>query len=180
MGDQQTKWPLDAAWRAAVQVTEGTFGLTPGAITAPSRGRGPRPPAEVREPKKLAIYLANSLADCDYAALARHVGLHKDTVHSHCAAVREALIGDEDLAQLVDTLGSVAIVNMEVRGIVANAPKSSPLAKSAMRQRLRALRGFLEVMFEEAFEAASDEAQGSSDRSPLHPTAVQKKFRAAA
>lgn len=114
MGPVQS-WPLPAAWDAAVEVTAAVYGVAPGPLRAPSRGRGPRPPERAREPKKVAVWLAVLLSGRDYKAVARFLGLHKDTVSSHCADIREEAIDDARERQL-DALAAAATVRLELGG----------------------------------------------------------------
>lgn len=88
------------AWDASVEVTAAAFAVDPELLRAESRGRGPRPPRAAWMAKKMAVHLAIVLAGCDYIALARLLRLHKDTVSSHCAAIRDACAGDDDFEQL--------------------------------------------------------------------------------
>jgi hypothetical protein len=83
-----------SAWRAAVEVVAAAAGIDPDAIRGEGIRRGPRPSEAAREPKKIAIALAVTLSERSYASLARHVGLHKDTVCSHCADIRKACDDD--------------------------------------------------------------------------------------
>jgi hypothetical protein len=103
MGAART-WPVAKAWAVAVEVVATSYGLDPEVLRAESRGRGPRPPEDAREPKKIAVFLAVALSNCAYAALARHISLHKDTIASHCDDVRDACAKDYTREQLVDAL----------------------------------------------------------------------------
>ncbi len=76
------RWPIAAAWRAAVLATSAAYDLAPEALTAPSRG----------------------LTGARYAAIGRHVGLHKDTVQSHCTRMRAALADDVELEERAEGL----------------------------------------------------------------------------
>lgn len=91
---------VGAAWEAAVEVVASTYAISPAVLRAASRGRGPRPPRAAWAAKKMAVSLAVVLCGCDYIELARLLGLHKDTVSSHCAAIREACATDDDFEQL--------------------------------------------------------------------------------
>lgn len=85
---------IQAAWEAAVAVTANAYGVDAELIRAQSRGRGPRPPSEIWEPRKMAVHLAIIIADCSYASLGRVIGLHRDTVASHCAEMRDHILGE--------------------------------------------------------------------------------------
>lgn len=97
-------WSLSSAWDCAVEVTAMAYGITPQELHAPSRGRGPRPPKSAWEPKKVAVHLTVVITDCGYAELGRHLGLHRDTVASHCAWARSAMANDEQLEGLAHAL----------------------------------------------------------------------------
>jgi hypothetical protein len=104
----------------------------------------------VREPKKLALYVAVTLAGCDYASLSRHVGLHRDTVTSHCAEVRELCAADERIERLVEALGSTALVWLEV----------GKLPGVAGLERLAELEAFIVGVIGRARKSLSDESGG--------------------
>lgn len=97
-------WDMMAAWSVAADVAGAAYGVPAALITSPSRGRGPRPPRAVWAAKKMAVHLAVVLSDCDYAALGRRLGLHKDTVASHCAAIREACAACDQVEALSGAL----------------------------------------------------------------------------
>ncbi|HUO21693.1 MAG TPA: hypothetical protein VMU59_04190 [Caulobacteraceae bacterium] len=147
------KWALAQAWPAAARVTAAAYAVDAAAIMAPSRGRGPRPAPEAWDAKKVAIYLAVCLSGCDYAALGRHVGLHKDTVSSHCADVR-ARLADADRDEIsLEALEAIARGQLQ-RGELA---------------RLDAVRAQLMVLAD-----VTAELVGSSDAHPtFHPTALE-------
>jgi hypothetical protein len=92
---------LKAAFELAATAAASAYDVNPAAITAPSRGRGYKPPAEVAAAKKLALWLTVASTSCGYAELGRAIGLHRDTVCSHCADVRAETLDDdvEDLAE---------------------------------------------------------------------------------
>lgn len=94
-GGRTHRWEIGAAWEASVAVTAAAYDVPAELIAAPSRGRGPRPPQQVWSAKKMAVHLTVIIADCDYASLARRLGLHRDTVASHCADMREAAADSE-------------------------------------------------------------------------------------
>lgn len=96
---------VDAAWSGAVCVTARAYKLSEAVLgsTAPG-GRSKRTPPAYWLPRKVAIYVAILVADCTYAALARAIGMHRDTVTSQVDEVRELVAEDRMLRQLVDTL----------------------------------------------------------------------------
>ena len=96
-------------WEAAVVVTAAAYGVDPALVARQSRGRGPRPPPEIWEPRKLAVHLAIVLSDATYAELGRHIGLHRDTVASHCDWAREACAQDVELEGRVDALTTMGL-----------------------------------------------------------------------
>lgn len=107
MADKQPerrRWPLSQAWTAVLSVTATAYALDIEALGAPSRGRGPRPPKTVWEARKVAVYLVVVLSDQNHAAVARHIGFHRDTVNSHCLAMREAVLDDLDMEERVGAL----------------------------------------------------------------------------
>ena len=97
------RWDIGAAWEASAAICAATFNVPAVLITAPSRGRGPRPPANIWLAKKMAIHLAVVIADCGYAALGEKIGLHRDTVASHCAEIRAAAMKTER-GELISTV----------------------------------------------------------------------------
>jgi hypothetical protein len=96
---------VEAAWRAAVAVTARAYKLSDRVLgaAAPS-GRCKRTPPGYWLPRKVAIYVAVLICDCTYAALARAIGMHRDTVTSQMDEVRELVDADRVLARLVETL----------------------------------------------------------------------------
>jgi hypothetical protein len=52
----------------------------------------------------MALHLAVVLTGARYAAIGRHVGLHKDTVQSHCTRMRAALADDVELEERAEGL----------------------------------------------------------------------------
>lgn len=100
-GGLTKKWSMAQAWAASVEVTAAAYDADPRDVAVQSRGRGPRPFKKVWEARKIAVYLAVVLSDCGYAELGRLIGLHRDTVASHCADVREAADVDRDEVSLV-------------------------------------------------------------------------------
>ena len=77
-----------AAWEAAVVVTARLYKLKPSELGAVRAGEDPtraRTQRRCWEARKVATIIAVVVADCTYAALARAIGLHRDTVTAHCA-----------------------------------------------------------------------------------------------
>lgn len=156
--DPEVNWPLAVAWDAAVQASAAAYQVPPEAVSAESRGRGPRPPEAVREPRKLAVYIAVSLSGCDYAVLGRHVGLHKDTVASHCAWAREACALDDDFERRVEVLTAAAALSMQVAGVhPSTARKIAAVRRATSLDRLRALEEHMAKVFADARAALSDD-----------------------
>lgn len=146
MGGTINRWPIADAWRAAAQVTAAAYGVQPDAIMAPSRGRGPKPPEAVQAPKKMAVHLAVIMAGCDYAALGRHVGLHKDTVSSHCAAMRRVCAEDHQLDVLALALEASAAALLTLT--VGPDPRTAAMPRSPA-QMVRILRRHIETVLDD-------------------------------
>lgn len=89
------QWPIRPTWRAAVEVTATAYWVDQSDLLAPSRGRGPRPPERIWEAKKMAVHLTVLVSACSYAALAREIGFHKDTITSQCADMRDRVLDDD-------------------------------------------------------------------------------------
>ena len=96
-------WKITDAWTAAATVTAAAYGVPAALITAPSRGRGPRPATAVQLPKKMAVYLAVVLAGCDYAALGRAIGLPMGAMLRAVGSYR----GEPHRVELVERVGDV-------------------------------------------------------------------------
>jgi hypothetical protein len=101
------QWPAAAVWIAATDVVASAYGVDVEQLRAPSRGRGPRPPERVREPKKVAIYLTAVLSGWGCRRLARHLGMDRATVAIHCAEVRGW--SDDDQVELNVQLLAAAV-----------------------------------------------------------------------
>lgn len=136
-------------------VTAATYGVGPELLLAESRGRGPRPPEQAREPKKIAVFIAVVLADCEYIQLARHVGLHKDTIASHCAEIR-ALSEDDRRERHIEVLIAAAAVRLQL------APAQLPLDRAERIVRVRELERHMNQAFAAARLRRTDEAPPSS------------------
>lgn len=93
------RWDPAQTWDICTQVVSAQYGIDVAMIRAPSRGRGPRPLGKVWWPKKMAVYLTVLVSGCDRAELGRLIGLHRDTVASHCADMQKNT--DEDTGELV-------------------------------------------------------------------------------
>lgn len=159
------RWPMAAAWSAATEVAAVAFGISPDLLRAPSRGRGPKPPVAAREPKKMAVHLAVMLADCEYAELGRLIGLHKDTVASHCAGQRARCDEDIEAEATSDLLLAAAMMRLE---LLAGSGSPRRRHDPATRAQCRAFRlDALELMMNQALrtlrDATSDEPQKPSD-----------------
>jgi hypothetical protein len=113
----QNRWSAIQGWEAAVTVTAAAYAIEPALLKAPSRGRGPRPPACVWEAKKMAVHLAVLVSGCDYAALGRELGLHRDTVASHCAEMRQRAAEDEYIETASQTLELLVRTTLERKAI---------------------------------------------------------------
>lgn len=159
-----THWPMDAAWASAAEVCAAAYRVSPEAILAPSRGRGPRPPADVWDAKKTAIYLTVVLSDCDYARVGRLIGLHKDTVSTHCAAVRNACADSADWEARVEGLALLAAHRLSSpAALVAPSANDLPRLVAVLREKidLVALAARLERV--EGHLGLSSDSQASSD-----------------
>lgn len=157
------------AWLAATAVVARAYpGVTQPMLTAPSAGRaGPRPPRACWEAKKVAVHLTVSISGCDYAALGRHVGLHKDTVASHCAQVRDEITVNDRIGAQVAALELLAM---------QRCAAMTHTQIDAVRAHLAMLE---DIVRDKATEQAtlSDLAAGlaSSDRHPtFHPTKAEQ------
>lgn len=143
------RWSIAEAWATASDVTAAAYGVGVELLRAESRGRGPRPPREAWEAKKVAVYLAVVLSDCDYAELGRLIGLHKDTVSSHCAAVRNSVL-DSDMAETsAQALEALARGRLELNA----------------GERLNAMRAHLTML-----QSATVEVLGLANHPTAHPT----------
>lgn len=142
-------------WEAAVAVTASAYGVDAALIAAPSRGRGPRPPAHIWQAKKMAVHLAVIVADQGYKALAVELGMHKDTVCSHCADMRTVAETDQDLEDL--SVGLERAVRLRAASL-ALAPVEIA-ASDPLDRMLSAMRDYADSFI-----------RPSSDQNGLHPT----------
>ena len=124
----RTAETVKAAWKGAVTSTARAYDLKLKVLgsTAPG-GRGPRTPPPYWFPRKVAIYVAIDAVDCTYAALAREIGMHRDTVASQCGEVRERVEADRVFARLVDTLVEKTRLRAKSRLDVAAAQQLADL-----------------------------------------------------
>lgn len=104
---------IAAIWEASTASVGAAYNVAPGDLRRPSLGRGPRPQKTLWEPKKVAVYITAWLTQCDCAALARAIGLHRDTVHSHCASIREKMAQDAAFDAQVRLLGGMTGLRVE-------------------------------------------------------------------
>lgn len=96
---------VELAWQAAVWLTARAYKLDAKVLgSTAAGGRGPRTPTPYWRARKVAIYVTVEIADCTYAAVARAIGMHRDTVTSQVDEVRGLIEADRLLAQLVETL----------------------------------------------------------------------------
>ncbi|MGH6956251.1 MAG: hypothetical protein ACREEW_06250 [Caulobacteraceae bacterium] len=153
------RWSIARAWEAAVTVTAAAYDVAPAAIRAPSRGRGPRPQSVAWEPRKMAVHLAVVLTGCSYAAVGREIGLHRDTVASHCAEMRDQVLAEAWAETASETLEKLARARLEGLAL----------------ERLNAARAHLAMLEEAAADLVSGAPQtASSDRFPTtRPTVLR-------
>lgn len=141
-GGAVRKWDIGEAWDVAVTVTAAAYGIAPEMLRAESRGRGPRPPKEAWLPKKMAVHLTVVLSGSDYAELARLTGLHRDTVASHCASVRELCASDLDADVQAEGLLAFAVkrlLNPAAPLPAPNAAEAEKLSVAWLAARVEAL-----------------------------------------
>lgn len=160
-GGAVQKWEIGQAWDMAVTVTAAAYGIAPEILRAESRGRGPRPPKDAWLPKKMAVHLTVVLSGSDYAELARLTGLHRDTVASHCASIRDLCATDLDADTQAEGLLAFAVNRLLNPG----APLPQPATPSEERLSLAWLNARMEVL--EAL--VRDLIRRDGD----HPTAAQ-------
>lgn len=65
-------------------------------------GKRQRTPKQYWDVRKVAIYVAVRIADCGCAAMAREIGMHRDTVTSQCEEVRQRAGADAMFARFLD------------------------------------------------------------------------------
>lgn len=143
---------LAEAWAAATAAVASAYGVEAELLRAESRGRGPRPPARVREPKKLAMHLTVVLSGCSYAELGQATGHHKDTVASHCEDVRGAILADDAVEAAAAQVEGLARAHLELRA----------------RTHAQAARGFASAL--EAAAQQVGDTGGGVISSVAHPT----------
>lgn len=163
-GGLNRKWDIQAAWDAATAVTAMAFDVPAEIIAAPSRGRGPRPPRNVWTAKKMAVHLAVIIADCDYASLGRHLGLHRDTVASHCADMREAS-GESDLNE-VSAVALERLARFRLQSLAAQRLEGLRAQMAMMEATLCELN----ALGSAGLPALSGALFSSDDHPTFHPT----------
>jgi hypothetical protein len=153
------RWGVSEAWEAAALATATVYCVEPALIRAESRGRGPRPPQSIWEAKKMAVHIAVTVSGCDYAALGRALGMHRDTIASHCAEMRQRAAEDEFLETTSQLLEQATRAQLERRALTV----------------LDAARAHLAMLEDAARDLVSVMPQRpSTDRHPtLHPTEVR-------
>lgn len=139
------RWGIEQTWEAVAIVTASVYGVDAALVRAESRGRGPRPPAGAREPRKVAMFVAVSVAGCDYIDLARHLRLHKDTVCAHCAELRDSLAQDPALEARVDAIIHLVTDRLD-GGRLPAAPSSEDVTAQALLRALHARFDRLEAL----------------------------------
>lgn len=152
-----TRWPLAEAWEAAAEVTAAAYAVDLGALVAPSRGRGPRPPREAWQAKRTAVHLAVVLSGSDYATLGRHLRLHKDTVAHHCAVARDALATDEAAEAQFDALAAVCGARLQMSGVTPISAPAPTAAGNTPLARLQTLERLVADAFAKARALLTDE-----------------------
>jgi len=170
------RWPVARAWEVAVEITALAYGVDPAAITAETRGRGPRPPEAVREPKKIAVFVTIVLSGSDYTALARHLGMHKDTISSHCASVREACCADV-IERQVEAILATSAMRLELAKLPPETHILPAVASDweVALSRLAILEDHMAQTFATLRAALSDEAPALIRR--IHPTSPGSRQR---
>lgn len=134
-------WAPAQAWSICVDVVADTFGVDAALLTAESRGRGPRPPRRAWDAKKMAVHLTVLVSGCDRAELGRLIGLHKDTIASHCAEMQDAT--DEDTGELLsEALERIVRARLENNAIAHLAAEEARVAmlKETTRELISVLR----------------------------------------
>lgn len=97
---------VEAAWRAVVAETARFYRVRRtqlGAVRA-AAGRNALSAPAYRDIRKVAVYVTVLTADCSYAALARVLGMHRDTITSQCEDVRALVIDDPMLTRQTQLL----------------------------------------------------------------------------
>jgi hypothetical protein len=102
---ERDRWTVLASWEAAVFVTARAYRLDRLVLgETEGEGRRARVPRDYQAARKLAIYVAVVAVDCTYAALARIIGMHRDTVTSQWQEVQAAIEADPLLARMAASL----------------------------------------------------------------------------
>ena len=159
-----SKWAVDEAWEAAGNVVASAYRVDVALLRAESRGRGPKPLEELREPRKIAVYLTVLLSDCSGAELAARLRLHKDTINSHAAEIRKRLLVDGDLETRIDALALLATERL--RGAPERmAPAPEQLTLQAVVSAIHARFDRLESLLSRAAAIPSP-----TDGAAFHPS----------
>jgi hypothetical protein len=161
----RTALAVDAVWRTAVAEAAASYRVecaVLGQVRPAPAQRGARlvtPPLYV-EPRKVAVYVAVLVADCSCVALARAIGMHRDTVHSQCRDVRQGILDDGLFAR------RVAIIEQRARVRLA----------SLMQATIAACAQALELLDEESplVYAAELSADEDANAAGGHPTFFRK------
>lgn len=169
-GGGEQFWDMASAWHTATEIVGAFYGVAAQDMRAASRGRGPRPPAAIWIPKKIAVSLTVILCGCDYSALARQIGLSKDTVASHCAAVRQAVFDDPALGQQLEAMRVAATVRGQllcgpVQPVTPRPDYGSPAGRlTALHLAMnRAIADARRGLSSDELKSSSDDFSPSSD-----------------
>jgi hypothetical protein len=100
-----TRPAVAEVWPVAVAIAATCHRVPPEWLTAPTRGRGARPPVEAWEAKRHAIVAAIVVSGCSYTEIGRLLGMHKDTISHHCAVVARQDAGESASAKISETVG---------------------------------------------------------------------------
>jgi hypothetical protein len=156
---EPSRQAVETAWWAAVLVTARAYAVNRRVLGATGGGgRGPITPPDYWRARKVAIYLAVLICDCSFAALARAIGMHRDTVTTQCDEIRELLEGEPLLAKRMDimerdgrnlALGSLAAFHATVAADMAmmeawksdRLPTRKPPPPRQMRGQYRQKKG---------------------------------------
>lgn len=172
MGGQSN---ITEAWNAAVEVVAGAYRVETAILKAESRGRGPRPPQHVWEAKKLAVYIAVAASNCDYAELARHIGLHRDTVTSHCAGVRERCADETAFEIRAEALIAATLHRLSRPAIEPGPVTEEQVTLAAMWSALEARMQRMEALLEKiaAHPTKSDDFAAHPTRAADHENVIK-------
>jgi hypothetical protein len=91
------------SWDAAHRVVARRYRLDAQVLGASERlGKRQRTPRDYWDVRKIAISVAVRAADCTYAAMAREIGMHRDTVTSQCLDIQARAEAEPMFARLLD------------------------------------------------------------------------------